>query len=305
MGTSLSDRAWGSESAVYRVTGVLTVIGGWFFTALIAFTVSSILAVTIFYGQALSVLGIIILAGILILRNHRVHNRRETEEKETEIYNLKKLKDADYAINASFEHSGHFLQVINKMLNSTFSGLFCQNRLGLKKIKKETKKIQKWTNIITANMFKTLRLLDQQDVEHTQEYSHTIGALQEIADSMRDAILRSYTHIDNNHKGLLDVQIDELEEIHRHVSDMLSKTADALLKKEGVDIKYFEAEYEKVKKLTKEFDQNQILRIQNDVSKTRLSILFYGLMGDCRQIARQTLILLKIFRESFDLNSKK
>ncbi len=305
MGTSLSDRAWGSESAVYRVTGVLTVIGGWFFTALMAFTVSSILAVTILYGQALSVLGIIILAGILILRNHRVHNRRETDDKETEIYNLKKLKDADYAINASFEHSGHFLQVINNMLNSTFSGLFCQNRLELKKIKKDTKKIQKWTNIITANMFKTLRLLDQQDVEPTQEYSHTIGALQEIADSMRDAILRSYTHIDNNHTGLLQVQIDELEEIRRHVSDMLEKTADALLKKEGVDIKYFETEYDKLKKLTKGFDKNQILRIQKDISKTRLSILFYGLMGDCRQIARQSLILLEIFSESFNLNSKK
>jgi len=261
--------------------------------------------VTIFYGQAPAVLGIIVLAGILILRNHRVHNLRESEDQETEIFNLKKVSDADFAINASFEHSGHFLQVVNKTLNSSFSGLFCQDRLKLKKIKKETKKIQKWTNIIIANIFKTLRLLDQQDVEHTQEYSHTIGALQEIAESLRDAVLRSYTHIDNNHKGLLPVQIEELEQIRLHISNLLAKTANALLKKEAVDRKHIEAEYEELKKMTKEFDQNQILRIQKDVSKTRLSILFYGLMGDCRKIARQTLILLDIFRESFHLNNKK
>ena len=52
MGTSFADRAWGRESAVYRVTGVLTVIGGWFMTALMAFTVSCLFAVVIFYAGA-------------------------------------------------------------------------------------------------------------------------------------------------------------------------------------------------------------------------------------------------------------
>ena len=69
MGTSLADQAWGRESAVFRVTGVLTVVGGWFFTAFMAFTVASIFAVIIFYGREGAVIGILALAVFLILRN--------------------------------------------------------------------------------------------------------------------------------------------------------------------------------------------------------------------------------------------
>jgi hypothetical protein len=304
MGTSLSDQAWGSESAVYRVTGVLTVIGGWFFTAFMAFTVSSIFAVAIYYWRVPGVIGILVLGAFIILRNHRIHNMRRSVDEATEIFNLKKITDVNFAINASFEHSAYFLKEVNQTLNNSFEALFIQNRPKLKATKKETKKIQKWANIIIANIFKTLRLLAKQDVIHTQEYARIIGSLQEIAESQRDAILRAYTHISNNHKGLLDVQISELREIKSCLKDLLEKTSNTLLKKEGVDLDYMESHYKDLKQLVKEFDKNQIKRIQDDSSKTRLSILFYGLMGDSVKIAEQTLNLMTIFQESFKLNNQ-
>ena len=66
MGTSLSDRAWGSESAVYRVAGVLNVIGGWFFTAFIAFTACGLVAFLIHLGGPTAI-AILIFGAILIL----------------------------------------------------------------------------------------------------------------------------------------------------------------------------------------------------------------------------------------------
>lgn len=302
MGTSLSDKAWGSESAVYRVTGVLTVIGGWFFTAFMAFTVSSIFAVAIYYWRIPGVIGILVLGAFIILRNHRIHNMRRSVDEATEIFNLKKITDANFAINASFEHSAYFLKEVNKTLNNSFEALFIQNRVQLKTTKKETKKIQNWANIIIANIFKTLRLLSKQDAVHTQEYAQIIGALQEIAESQRDAVLRAYTHINNNHKGLLDVQINELQEIKFCLNKLLEKTSNTLLKKESVDLDYMNSQYKKLKLLVKEFDKNQIKRIQDESSKTRLSILFYGLMGDSVKIAEQILNLMGIFQESFKLN---
>jgi hypothetical protein len=302
MGTSLSDRAWGSESAVYRVTGVLTVVGGWFFTAFMAFTVSSIFAVAIYFWRIPGVLGILALVFFVILRNYRLHKTRSHAEQATEIFNLKKITNARFAIDASFEHSGHFLKEVNQTLNHSFEGLFTLNRQQLKGTKKETRKIQNWANIIIANIFKTLRLLYKQDMVHTREYARIIGAIQEIAESQQDAILRSYTHIANNHKGLLKVQIEELGQIKTHINELLEKTSNNLLKKENPDQSYLEAQLRTLKKLVRKFDDHQIKRIQDESSKTRLSILFYGLMGDSIKIAEQTVCLSKIFQESFKRN---
>lgn len=303
MGTSLSDRAWGSESAVYRVTGVLTVIGGWFFTAFMAFTVSSIFALAIYYWKIPGMLGILALAMFMIFRNYRLHKTRSHADDAAEIFNLKKISDTRFAVNASFEHSGHFLNEVNQILNHSFEGLFTQNRTILKTTKKETKKIQKWANIIIANIFKTLRLLHKQDLVQTQSYARIINALQEIAESQRDAILRTYTHINNNHKGLLDVQVEELKQIQICLNDLLRRTAGAFLEKKYVDYLYIRSRFDKLKVLVDEFDKKQIKRIQDESSKTRLSILFYGMIFDCTKVAEQTLNLLSIFQESFKLNN--
>src|SRR6056297_1715023 len=77
MGTSLSDKAWGRESAVYRITGVFTVIGGWFFTALIAFTVAFIVANIITHGGIIAIGGMVVLAIIFLIRTHSIHKNKE------------------------------------------------------------------------------------------------------------------------------------------------------------------------------------------------------------------------------------
>jgi len=302
MGTSFSDRAWGRDSAVYRITGVFTVIGGWFLTALMAFSVSFAFAIAIFYLKAVAVIGIMALGGFIILHNHRLHKAREKEIEDSEIFNLKKVKDGKYAIKTTFEHVGYFLGEVAKTLSQGYDGLATQNRQQLKNIKRETKKIQKWTNIIVANIFKTLRLLQREEVATTQNYAQTIGVLQEIAECQRDVIMRAYDHINNNHKSMLPVQLEELGEIRVCLLSLLGKTSKAMMKKELADFKDIEEDKKRLGRLANEFDQNQIKRIQDDSSKTRLSILFYGFLRDSKMIAEQTSTLLKIFQESFKLD---
>ncbi|MHC4946288.1 MAG: inorganic phosphate transporter, partial [Planctomycetota bacterium] len=124
MGTSLSDQAWGRESAVFRVTGVLTVIGGWFFTAFMASTVASVFAVIIYFGQAPAVIGILIVAVLLILRHRRLHKSREEAEQAIEVFNIRKIKDSAAAIHVSFEHTGIFLREVRRTMAGGFDGLF-------------------------------------------------------------------------------------------------------------------------------------------------------------------------------------
>ena len=302
MGTSLSDQAWGRESAVFRVTGVLTVIGGWFFTAFMAFTVSSMFAFVIYYGQAPAVIGILALAILLISRNRRLHRSRERAERAIEVFNLKKIKDSNAAINISFEHAGVFLQEVRRALVDGFEGLFNQDRQRLKNARNRLKKIQSWANIIVANIFKVLRLLQREEVENTQGYAQTISTLQEIAESQRDVVMRAYMHVYNNHSGLLEGQISELDQIKVCVTNIMDKTSSALLQKEQPNFDFIQAENNKLRMLVDEFDQNQIMRIQDNTSKTRLSILFYSFMWNSQKIAQQTINLLLIFQDPLRLN---
>jgi len=297
MGTSMSDQAWGRESAVFRVTGVLTVVGGWFFTAMMAFTVSFVFAVAIAFGGAPAVIGIACLAVLLILLNRRTHKSREIEEEAIEVFNLRKIQDSTAAINLTFEHTGIFLREVSLALTAAFEGLFEQDRARLKTARKQQKQVQQWANILVANTFKVLRLLQREDVENTQRYAETISTLQRIAESQRDVIMRAYLHVANNHAGLLEMQVQELSKIRDCITDLLDSTADAFLKKQPLDEAFVEAMARQLDELIDEFDQNQIMRIQDNTSKTRLSILFYSFMWNSQRIAGQTLLLLKVFKD--------
>jgi hypothetical protein len=299
MGTSFADRAWGRDSAVYRVTGVMAVIGGWFLTAFTAFTVSMIFAGILFYLKAPGALIVMSLGGLIIYRNHKIHKTRAKEVKDIDIFNLKKIKDGGFAIQTTFKHTAVFLNEVALTLDQCYVGLETQNRSLLKNVRRETKKVQKWSNIITANVFKTLRLLQREEVETTQKYAQTISALQEIAECQRDAIVRAYSHIDNNHKGLLDIQLEELKIVKDILIRLLNKTANSMTVHELTDMEEIIAEKGLLLRKVKELDKLQIKRIQDDSSKTRLSILYYGFIRDARIIAEKTASLLEIFKESF------
>ena len=76
MGTSLSDRAWGKESAVYRVSGVVNVIGGWFFTAFSAFSLCGFIVFLIYIGGTIAIVATIIAAAAFIYRNHIIFKKK-------------------------------------------------------------------------------------------------------------------------------------------------------------------------------------------------------------------------------------
>ncbi len=297
MGTSLSDQAWGKESAVYRVTGVLTVVGGWFCTAIIAFTVSSIFVLIISYLKIFGIIGLVLFVGFIVLRSFRYHSKQAEEAGFIKNLNLKNGIDADFAVNTSFEQVAYLLNEVSTTLRICFDAVFKEDRQRLKEAKERTGKIQQITNIIIANIFKTLYLLDKEDVETTRKYSRTVGALQEIAESHRDIVMRAYTHVINYHSTLRGPQQQELQQVRVSVSRLLENTSIMLLKNKKVDYEYIENQRRKLRDAVLDFNKNQIHRIQNNESKTRLSILYYGFLENCEKISLQTQNLLDIFRE--------
>ena len=132
-----------------------------------------------------------------------------------------------------------------------------------------------------------------------------IKVLQEIAEHNRDSVERAFDHVDNNHKGLLKEQIRELKQIQKSLNNLLDEISSTLLNQKDINLKSAEKRISELKKLIDKFDYNQIIRIQDVSSKTRLSILFYGLMGDAEKISYYTLQLIKIFNESMKPKRRK
>ena len=155
-----------------------------------------------------------------------------------------------------------------------------------------------------ANVFKVLRLQQKGDHNLSYKYAQTIRRLQKLSDGFRDIVLRSYIHIANKHKGLLDVQIKELKEIKVIMLDILLKVETAFEHKELKDYKKIAELYDNMKIIADQMNFEQIKRIQDNTSKTRLSILFYAIVGDCLMLVKQNIKLLEILNESFKIDEE-
>ena len=158
--------------------------------------------------------------------------------------------------------------------------------------------MQRWSNIIAANVFKVFRLLKWEAVQDSRRYAHTISTLQEISESLRDIVVRAHLHVANNHSGLLPEQIVELGKMRDIVCDILMRTSRNLRSGECPDCSEIASRNREIRMLVDEFDENQVLRIQNNSSKTRLSILFYSLAWDALKIAENATHVLEVFEDS-------
>ncbi len=302
MGSSFSDQAWGRESAVYRITGVLTVVGGWFMTAFIAFVTAFGFAWIISRFQAGGAVFVFALVGFVIWKNQKAHQVREKHKEDIKIFNMKKITESSVAIMTTFEHMAHLLKEIRQSFDVAFDALFEGDVEALAKERKKVKRIQLGANIIMANIFKVLRLQQKKDVTISFKYAQTIRRLQKLSDGHRDTVARAYIHTSNKHKGLLDAQIDELKKIKICILDILLKVETSFTNRQISNYQNIVDQYLYMRTLADGFNTTQIERIRSDESKTRLSILYYAIVGNCLMMAKQNIKLLEIFNESFKLD---
>ncbi|MEE9443190.1 MAG: inorganic phosphate transporter [candidate division Zixibacteria bacterium] len=299
MGASFADRAWGRESAVYRVTGMLTVIGGWFTTALLAFTISACFTVIIFYGEAIGIFALLIIGALIIRKNRKVHIKRRESLAGDDIFNLKKVTDLSDTIYTTFEHMSHLIRILRDSLDKALEGLFLQNKHILGEEKNKSNKLQRWSKIITANIFKAMRLMQKEDMQVSYKYGQTIRRLQKLVDGHRDIVMRSHDHINNHHKGLLDVQVEELRQVKAILIDILSEVELIISRRQLEKTDKIEAKAKELRQLAQRFHEVQLERIRNGESKTRLNILYYSIIGNAMMLTKQNLKLLEIYNESF------
>lgn len=299
MGTSLADRAWDRESAVYRVAGVLNVIGGWFVTAIVAFTAAAIFASIIFYGGTIALVVLIIAALVVVVRSSILHSKEMKKEKDQKKFNKSDIITINEITAETSENISKVIAGIDKVYSKSVDHLGYYDLSKLKKNYKRIEKLEVEVDELKDNIFYFIKSLDENSVEASKFYILTLDYLQDMVQSISFIARNSYNHVHNNHKNLKFNQIRDLKK----VDDRLQVLFDELM------LTFNNNEFDKIDSLLNEKQelldyvsdliQKQIERIRTSESSPRNTKLYFGILLETKDLIGSTMNLLQLFQEFY------
>ena len=299
MGTSLSDRAWGSESAVYRVAGVLNVIGGWFFTAFIAFTAAGFIALLIHLGGPTAI-AILIFAALLILgRNYVSHRKELEEEKNSDALTRAESKSIQGVIDESRSNMSKASKKIKKIYSQSIHGLAKGDLSGLKKNRKAVSKYSEEIDDLRNDLFYFIKNLDESTIKGASNfYINVLAYLQDIAESLQYISKITYKHINNNHTNLTFNQIRELQEIDSELNALYDEIQYIFSNDNLKELnKVIDKKQELYSSLKQKIDI-QISRTKKDESSPKNTTLYFSILIESKDLVEKTMNLLEMYSAS-------
>ena len=229
MGTSLADRAWGRESAVYRVAGVLNVIGGWFFTAFGALIAAGVVTFLINWNKEVMIPILLLITISLLVRNYLSHKKKSITSIDSNSLKKTESKTVQGIIQESADQISNVVSRTNKIYSNMLSGLAKEDLSKLKKSRKGVEKLNKEVDALRDNIFYFIKNLDETSVRGSNFYIIILGYLQDVGQSLDFLSKTSYKHINNNHKALRFNQIKDLQDIDKSFEELLSKISKQFL----------------------------------------------------------------------------
>ena len=304
MGTSLADRAWGAESAVYRVAGVLNVIGGWFFTAFSAFSAAALVAYLLNLNLEVMFPILLLTAIALLIRSSIVH-RKKTQEIASDD-RLKKTESSSVqgVISESAANIANVLKRGEKIYAGAFTGLSQQKLDTLKKNKKQIIKLSDEVDELRDNIFYFIKNLDESSVGASNFYILILGYLQDMTQSLTYITKVSHKHVHNNHKKLKFNQIKELSQINDAIqqlfSDAIAVYKSQSFEKIGEIIEQKNAIYA----ILKSNIDAQVKRTRTEESSPKNTTLYFSLLLETKDLLNATTGLLEEYHTEYDSSIK-
>jgi phosphate/sulfate permease len=300
MGTSLADRAWGSESAVYRVAGVLNVIGGWFLTAIIAFVASGVILTLISFGKGAAI-GILLFVAILLLaRNYISYNRKSKEIMAEDRLIKTESKSIQGVIVESSKNISHAMKRSSKLYRISIEGLAKQDLERLKKNKSNVVKLSAEIDDLRNHLFYFIKNLDDSSVEASNFYINILSYLTDISQSLEFITKISHKHVNNNHKKLKFNQVKELTEINSELETLFSSTKQAFDNQSYEEIGNIISNKQRLYDLVKEKIEKQITRTRSEESSPKNTTLYFSLLLETKDLIEATMKLLELYYSNYD-----
>lgn len=301
MGTAFADRAWGRESAVYRVSGVFHVIGGWFVTAGCAFGGAFIFAYLLKVGGVVTFVGSLILLALLLYRNARSHDRK-IKAKALAQLNLEKsdIISLQQVIETSSLQISETFAKTNILYKESIDSLIKEDLDALITNKKLVKKLNNDLNSTNNTVHEFIRSLDDSSVKSSRYYIISLGYLQDMVENLGVINTNALSHVDNNHKPLRRSQSKDLKYLVEQIGEWFS----------NIHMTYRRMDFSKVDELIKERDaiqshinvllDKQIDRIRTSESSSKNSRLYFSILLETNELLSSTFKLLRLHTE-FDL----
>lgn len=298
MGTSLADNAWGRESAVYRITGVISVIMGWFFTAMAAFTVAFVVAYFSQIGGMLVVGLFILIAAYSVIRSHVKGKKKDIEEEE-EVDRL----DTDLELSVSDIQNDcktsatDALHLVTDLYGSMVNGLSEEKRKDLNHTYKKAKSFNKRVKKAKGNIKNVIERLNEDSLSAAQYYTLVLDYLRELGHNMMFITQPALEHVDNNHKPIGEKQQEHLADI----SGMLEKFSEISLSM------IIENNYNRIPELVKmqedileimdTYLMDQIKRLKKNKTGSKNTKLFMDLLAETKSLLFNMVNLTKSMRD--------
>jgi len=279
MGTSLADRAWGSDSAVFRVAGVLNVIGGWFLTAISAFTVGGVIVYLLYIGGVQVIAVIIFIILLLVGKNYIQHKKENKAIREEEIA----LIVESNSFQGVIEETGTTIEAVMGKSFDIFrfiiAGLSTNDIKSLEKARKKSNKLADEIEGLDNRLFYFIRNLEDSSIAASNFYIELLQYLHDLSEDLSYLSKISYNHLNNNHRKLKLAQIRELMFIETNLKNTFKEAREAFQQKQN--IKEFQdvlLEKSKIFELIDDKINTQIERTRAEETSPRSTALYFNFL---------------------------
>ena len=288
MGSSLADRAWGRESAVYRISGVMTVVAGWFITALGGFLIAFVVGLALIYGGTGAFIVVTVLCGYMLIHsNFMKKSKPAAAEAQTQA------QTSEDIIGNLREEVCRTMECATKIYDRTLIAVFKENRKVLRDMVKESNDLFYQSRERKYTLLPTLKKLQSSDVNTAHYYVQVVDYLNEMTKALMHITRPAFEHIDNNHEGLSKEQAkdlmsinDDVESIYRHINQMLR---DGDFTEIEMVLTLRDQLFESIADAIK----SELSRINEARSNTKASMLYLTILTETKNMVLQSRNLLK------------
>ncbi len=298
MGTSLADRAWKKDSAVYRVAGVLNVIGGWFLTAITAFIASGII-VTLIYLGGLQAIAIILFIILLIIGKNYVKHKNDNKD----LIGVEGLikAESNSVKGVIDESTKNVIKVFNrsdKIYRILVNGLSKHDAKELKKGKKNINRLGDDVEELRENIFYFIKNLEETSLSASNFYIVILGFIQDVVDNLEYVIKKSYKHINNDHSKLKLSQLRDLKEVHELTESIFADAMEAFKNNSTAELERVINNKNVILNKLDEKINNQVERTRNEETSPKNATLYFNILLKSKDIYQHKLNILSLFLDS-------
>lgn len=305
MGSSLADRAWGRETAVYRITGVVSVIGGWFITAGAAFILCFCISLFMYFVGPIAMLLAIALVVFIIIRNNKMFKKHEANENKDQIFRqlirtndkvqvrkllgdhvqMTQLDTIDFARN-------NYLQIINGLINDDYKTLRHSSN-ALDEQKSLWKKMRR-KELIGMKKIDYLTAIEKNTWFHLgcNSISQTLYCLKRMSDPCLE-------HIDNRFNPLPEAWIKELIPLRNQTVALLDETRRMIAERDYSNADKVLVDANAAKRLLSETRDKQEVRMQTEEGDLQIGILYLNTLQETQELISTIRHLLRASRHFF------